>query len=118
LIDSVPPDNRGAKLSRMRPIDTMVIVPSQDLRVLAQKHRHELPKALRALLWGIGGKHGGGTRLLSYLMFEQAYTRELIELGYHDAMQVRDQLEDFIAGREMPRLFAPHWVEEDLDILH
>jgi len=118
LIDSVPPDNRGAKLSRMRPIDTMVIVPSQDLRILAQKHRHELPKALRALLWGIGGKHGGGTRLLSYLMFEQAYTRELIELGYHDAMQVRDQLEDFIAGREMPRLFAPHWVEEDLDILH
>jgi len=118
LIDSVPPDHRGAKLSRMRPIDTMVIVPSQDLRLLAQKHRHELPKALRALLWGIGGKHGGATRLLSYLMFEQAYTRELIELGYHDAMQVRDQLEDFIAGREMPRLFAPHWVEEDLDILH
>ena len=118
LIDSVPPDHRGAKLSRMRPIDTMVIVPSQDLRLLAQKHRHELPKALRALLWGIGGKHGGATRLLSYLMFEQAYTRELIELGYRDAMQVRDQLEDFIAGREMPRLFAPHWVEKDLDILH
>lgn len=118
LIDSVPADHRGAKLSRMRPIDTMVIVPSQDLRLLAQKHRHELPKALRALLWGIGGKRGGATRLLSYLMFEQAYTRELIELGYHDAMQVRDQLEDFIAGREMPRLFAPHWVEEDLDILH
>lgn len=118
LIDSVPPDHRGAKLSRMRPIDTMVIIPSQDLRLLAKKHQHELPKALRALLWGIGGKHGGASRLLSYLMFEQAYTRELIELGYHDAMQVRDQLEDFIAGREMPRLFAPHWVEEDLDILH
>jgi NTE family protein len=102
----------------MRPIDTMVIVPSKDLRILAQKHRHELPAALRTLLWGIGGKHGGGTRLLSYLMFEQAYTRELIQLGYHDAMQVRDQLEDFIYGRDIPRLFAPHWVEEDLDILH
>ena len=118
LIDTVPPDHRGAKLSRMKPIDTMVIVPSKDLRVLAQKHRHELPRALRALLWGIGGKHGGATRLLSYLLFEQAYTRELIELGYHDAMQVREQLEDFIAGKEIPRLFAPHWVEEDLDILH
>jgi NTE family protein len=56
--------------------------------------------------------------LLSYLMFEQAFTRELIELGYRDAMCVRDQLQDFIAGNEVPRLFAPHWVEEDLDILH
>ncbi|MGI9225142.1 MAG: patatin-like phospholipase family protein [Woeseiaceae bacterium] len=118
LIDSVPPEHRGAKLSRMRPIDTMVIVPSKDLRVLAHRHRQELPRALRTLLWGIGGKHGGATRLLSYLMFEQAYTRELIELGYRDAMQVREQLEDFIAGRDIPRLFAPHWVEEDLDILH
>jgi len=118
LIDSVPASHRGEKLSRMRPIDTMVIVPSKDLRMLARKHRQELPAALRALLWGIGSRRGGESRLLSYLMFEQAYTRELIELGYHDAMQVRDQLENFVTGKEIPRLFAPHWVEEDLDILH
>ena len=118
LIDSLPAKHRGAKLSHMRPIDTMVIVPSKDLRVLARKHRQELPAALRALLWGIGSRRGGDGRLLSYLMFEQAYTRELIELGYHDAMQVREQLEKFVAGKEIPRLFAPHWVEEDLDILH
>jgi NTE family protein len=116
LIDSVPPEHQGERLSRMRPIDTMVIVPSEDLRVLAHKHREHLPRALRALLWGIGGKRDGATRLLSYLLFEQAYTRDLIELGYRDAMQVRDRLEDFVLGRPIPRLFAPHWVEEDLDI--
>jgi NTE family protein len=118
LLDSVPAEHRGPKLSRMRPIDTMVIVPSEDLRVLARRHREALPVALRTLLWGISGRGRGEGRLLSYLMFEQAYTRELIELGYRDAMRVRDQLQDFIAGKEMPRLFAPHWVEEDLDILH
>jgi len=118
LIDSVPECHRGAKLSRMRPIDTMVIVPSTDLRVLAEKHRRQLPVALRTLLWGIGGRHGGESRLLSYLLFERSYTRELIELGYNDALQVRDQLREFIEGRDIPRLFAPHWVEEDLDILH
>jgi NTE family protein len=118
LLDSVPAEHRGPKLARMRPIDTMVIVPSEDLRVLAHRHREALPVALRTLLWGISGRGRGEGRLLSYLMFEQAYTRELIELGYRDAMRVRDQLQDFIAGKEVPRLFAPHWVEEDLDILH
>ena len=117
FIDSVPAEHRGPKLSRMRPIDTMVIVPSEDLRVLAHRHREHLPVALRTLLWGISGRGRGEGRLLSYLMFEQAYTRELIELGYRDAMRVRDQLQDFIAGKDVPRLFAPHWVEEDLDIL-
>ena len=118
LIDSVPAEHRGPKLSRMRPIDTMVVVPSEDLRVLAHRHREALPVALRTLLWGISGRGRGEGRLLSYLMFEQAYTRELIELGYRDAMRVRDQLKDFVEGRDVPRLFAPHWVEEDLDILH
>ena len=118
LIDSIPADHRGEKLSRMRPIDTMVIVPSQDLREIAGRHREEMPRALRALLWGLSGRSTGESRLLSYLMFEQAYTRQLIELGYSDAMQVKDQLRDFIEGRPVPRLFAPHWVEEDLDILH
>ena len=118
LIDSLPEGQRGDKLSRMRPIDTMVIVPSDDLRLLAIKHREEMPRALRALLWGIGGRRSGESRLLSYLMFERAYTRELIDLGYRDAMKVRDQLLDFINGEPIPRLFAPNWVEEDLDILH
>ncbi len=118
LIDSLPEGHRGEKLSRMRPIDTMVIVPSEDLRLLAIKHREELPRALRLLLWGIGGRRSGESRLLSYLMFEQAYTRELIELGYRDAMKVKDQLADFISGKPVPRLFAPDWVKEDLDILH
>ncbi len=118
LIDSVPAEQRGPTLSRMRPIDTMVIVPSEDLRVLAHRHREALPVALRTLLWGVSGRGRGEGRLLSYLMFEQAYTRELIELGYRDAMQVRDQLREFVTGGDVPRLFAPHWVEEDLDILH
>ncbi len=118
LIDSVPESHRGPKLSRMRPIDTMVIVPSEDLRVLAHRHREALPVALRTLLWGISGRGRGEGRLLSYLMFERAYTRELIELGYRDAMRVSDQLREFVSGRPVPRLFAPPWVEEDLEILH
>lgn len=98
----------------MRPIDTMIIVPSKDLRAIAYKHRREMPLPLRALLRGIGGRNHNENRLLSFLLFEKAYTRELIELGYNDAMSQRDQLLDFITGKKVPRLTAPDWITQDL----
>jgi NTE family protein len=114
LIDSVPEESRHGQLSRMRAIDTMLIVPSRDLRKIARQCRTEMPRAVRALLRGVAGRNSSEGRLLSYLLFEQAYTRELIKLGYQDAMKVRDQLFDFICGKEVPRLFAPDWVRKDL----
>ena len=114
LIDSVPESERGGPLKRMKPIDTMVVLPSQDLRVIAHKHLEEMPRAVRALLRGLRGRSKSEDRLLSFLLFERAYTRELIELGYQDAMKVKDQLLDFITGADVPRLFAPSWVKKDL----
>jgi NTE family protein len=114
LIDSVPPAKRTGALTEMRAIDTMVIVPSKDLRAIAYKHRHEMPLPVRALLRGISGRNRSENPLLSFLLFEQAYTQELIELGYNDAMSEKDQLLDFVSGKEVPRLFAPDWVTRDL----
>ena len=114
LLDSVPDATIDIGETTMRPIDTMLIVPSEDLRELANKHRAELPFAIRALLRGVGGSNPGENRLLSFLLFEQAYTRELIKLGYHDAMKVKDELLDFVNGAEVPRLFAPSWIKRDL----
>lgn len=114
MLDSAPPegDRRGGR--PYRPIDTMLIVPSEDLRVIAYKHRAELPFAIRALLRGVGGRNPGENRLLSFLLFEMAYTRELIDLGYRDAMKVKDELLDFVTGNDVPRLFAPSWIKKDL----
>lgn len=118
LVDSVAPEHRSGALLHMRPIDTMIILPSEDLREIAHKHRRELPFAIRALLRGVVGKDANENRLLSFLLFEQAYTRELIQLGYQNAMQVKEQLVDFVTGGDVPRLFAPRWVKKDLDDLH
>ena len=114
LLDSVPDREIDMGETTMRPIDTMLIVPSEDLRELAYKHRGELPFAIRALMRGVGGSNSSENRLLSFLLFEQAYTRELINLGYHDAMNVNDELLDFVNGAEVPRLFAPSWIKKDL----
>jgi len=65
-------------------------------------------------LRGISGRNSNESHLLSFLLFEQGYTKELIALGYKDAMAVKDQLLDFVTGREVPRLFAPDWVTQDL----
>jgi NTE family protein len=94
-----------------------LIVPSKDLREIAHKHKQQLPFAIRALLRGIAGKNPGENRLLSFLLFEQSYTRELIDLGYSDAMKVKDQLLDFVTGEDVPRLFAPDWIQRDLSAI-
>ncbi len=118
LIDSVPQEHRTGILKDMRPVDTMVVVPSEDLRDIAYRHRKELPVALRLLLRGIGGRRRSENRLLSYLLFERAFTRELIDLGYRDAMAVKDELLAFVRGDDVPRLFAPAWLRHDLSTIH
>jgi NTE family protein len=115
LIDSVPVDRREGAMSRVRPLDTMIVVPSKDLRELAHEHVSEMPRTVRALLRGVGGRSdGGANRLISFLLFEQGYTQALMRLGYDDAMAVKDQLLAFVSGEDVPRLFAPSWVRRDL----
>jgi len=118
LLDADADEEKHGVAREMRPIDTMVVVPSEDLRDIAHRHRRDLPLPLRALLRGIGGRRPGENRLLSYLLFEQSFTRELIDLGYRDAMRHREELRAFIAGEPIPRLFAPDWVKYDLSDVH
>ena len=114
LIDTIPAAQRSGSAARMKPIDTMVVLPSEDLRQIAHKHLEHMPKPARLLLRGLRGRSQSEDRLLSFLLFERAYTRDLIRLGYKDAMAVKDQLMDFVCGRSVPRLFAPSWVKKDL----
>ncbi len=114
LLDAAPPHERRNALKDVRPIDTMVVVPSVDLREIAYEHRKSMPRPVRALLRGIGGRGSNGSRLLSFLLFEKEYTSRLIELGYCDALEVRDELRAFVTGADVARLSAPDRVSEDL----
>jgi NTE family protein len=76
----------------LRPVEVLTITPSQGIDTIAARHAHLLPRPLRFLLQRIGAFRGHGATLLSYLLFEQEYCRELIQLGYHDAMRRREDI--------------------------
>lgn len=94
---SVIPDELKTRTGvALRPIETLVIAPSERLDYLAARHARALPRAVRVLLRGIGAMNRGGGALTSYLLFEQPYTRALIDLGYRDAQARRDEVRAFL----------------------
>jgi NTE family protein len=101
MLEQVPGQTLEGAEGPLRPIEALVILPSADIREIAERHAHELPRSVRILLRGLGAMNRGGMQLASYLMFESGYTRELIRLGYKDAMLRRDELRDFIHGESL-----------------
>lgn len=82
--------------SPWRPIDTLHLRPSVDVSQMAQSQYNNMPTLLRFLLNVLGAKDHSGD-LLSFLLFEKEFTRELIELGYQDTLSVADDVEKFFA---------------------
>lgn len=78
--------------SDLRNIDLLVIAPSQRLDSLATEHVHHLPRNIRMVLRMLGATDKRGAGLSSYLLFEKAYTRRLLDLGREDAQAHRDQV--------------------------
>jgi len=80
----------------LRPLEALVISPSQRLDDIASRHLHALPAPVRALLRGVGvsgqGTEARGTALASYLLFEAPYTRELMALGEADTAARKDEV--------------------------
>lgn len=81
---------------RIRHLKTFVIAPSVDLSDLAGQHERDLPSLIRYFVNGLGRDAASCSDLLSYLLFTSKYTRELINIGYHDADERIDEIEDFL----------------------
>jgi NTE family protein len=95
--------------SPLHPIELLVISPSQRLDEMAARHIALLPMAVRTMLGGLGvstkASDVKGSALASYLLFESGYTRELMALGYADALAQGDEVRNFFGWYEPPEKF-------------
>ncbi len=87
-------DNQMSQ-TNLKKIETIIIKPSIDVREITKNHSKDIPRSVRTLLKMIGG-WGKDWRMPSYLLFEPGYTQALIELGYQDSLQKKQEILDFI----------------------
>jgi NTE family protein len=80
----------------MRRVTPFVLSPSEDLALVAQRFAKRMPRLLRYVIDGLGTPDAQSADLMSYLLFDSAYTRTLVEIGYADADAQRDEIEAFL----------------------
>ncbi len=97
LLAKMPAD--GLKSQSLRPVQSLVITPSESLDLLALKHVSDMPRAARTLFRAIGvspkSVRPTGGALISYLLFEASYTQALISLGRKDCFNRSQEVKDF-----------------------
>jgi NTE family protein len=101
MIEKLDPRERDG----FKPIDLLVLRPSQDLGKLASAYEKYLPRHLKVLTRALGAKDTESPDFVSLLMFEPNYTRELIVLGRGDVEARAGEIREFL-GRPMPQVAA------------
>lgn len=81
---------------KMRPLRYLMLTPSVHLSDVAKQHQKDMPYLIQYFVNSLGRDAASCSDLMSYLLFTSRYTSELIDIGYQDAHQRIDEIEDFI----------------------
>ena len=82
----------GREAMGLRPIDMLILQPSEDLGKIAADLQYELPRTLGFLTRGLGSHETTSADLLSLLLFHPEYLRRLMDIGERDAEAAHDKL--------------------------
>ncbi|TDR70629.1 patatin-like phospholipase family protein [Paludibacterium purpuratum] len=80
----------------LKRVEVFLLNPSASLEDIARKHVHLFPPVLRFILHGTGATRRRGLSLATYLLFEPGYCRDLISLGYKDALKQKAEILNFL----------------------
>jgi len=81
---------------KMRPLTVLQVAPSVNLTEVAAYYQREMPYLIQYFVNSLGRDAASCSDLMSYLLFTPKYTRELINLGYHDADKRIDEIESYL----------------------
>lgn len=95
-LDKIPEHTLLEGDIQLRKVETLMIAPSEDIGKMAEPYKNEMPLPLRLLLRGIGAMKKEGSTLMSYLLFEKGYCRDLMELGFEDTIAMKSEIRDFL----------------------
>src|SRR2546426_2909106 len=82
----------------LRPVDLLVLRPSQDLARLAAECESSLPRGLRFLTRGLGTHETSRPALLSLFLFVPEFLQPLIQIGESDVEARLDEVGAFLTG--------------------
>jgi len=92
VIAKLPPEEHDG----LKPIDLLVLRPSQDLGKLAGAYEKYLPRSMKFFTRALGSRETESPDFMSLLMFEPHFTRMLIDLGEEDIESRMNELSDFL----------------------
>jgi len=97
LLERLPPEERDD----LKPVDILVLRPSENLGALAAAYEPRLPRAFRYLTRSLGTRETTSPDFLSYLMFQPDYLERLMAIGEKDAEARLPEILALVAGETL-----------------
>lgn len=95
LLDMIPEKKLKQTGLDLKPVELLDISPSEPIEDIAKDYMDRLPSLLKPLTGVREEGDASGASLASYLLFDHAFSQELIRLGYSDAQSHAKQIERF-----------------------